>query len=319
MSGPSARPPVRSVAPDTGGPTPSGDGLLQRDEGRVLFGRDPQGYETGRPDYPERVYQILLARCGLRPGSRILEIGPGTGLVTKHLLEAGGSVTAVEPDPGLADYLAGRYPAVEVVPATIEEAALDEEGYDLAVAATSFHWVEQRTGLAKVGRCVRRGGWMALWWTLFRDPGRPDPFTEAVEQILGPTTRGAFDEPGRPPFQLDEEHRLRDLDRWAGLAELDAELLRSPQVLSAREARALYASMATVLRRTAHDQRRLLDAIEALVTDRFGGEVERQLVTAIYTGRRPSSAGLTVNRSVGGGRGPAPFKPDPTSGSARGS
>ena len=252
-----------------------------------MFGRDPHGYEAGRPDYPERVYQILMGRCGLRPGDRVLEIGPGTGLVTGHLLEAGGSVTAVEPDPGLAGYLAVRYPDVEVVPVTLEEAALGEEGYDLAVAATSFHWVDQQAGLTKVGRCVRRGGWVALWWTLFRDPGRPDPFAEAVEQILGPTTRGAFDEPGRPPFQLDEEHRLRDLDRWAGLVELDAELLRSPRALSAQEARALYASMATVLRRPAHDQERLLDAIEAVVTNRFGGEVERQFVTAIYTGRRP--------------------------------
>ena len=260
---------------------------MQRDEGSVLFGRDPQGYEAGRPDYPERVYRILAERCGLGPGDRILEIGPGTGLVTRHLLEAGGSVTAVEPDPGLAAYLSGRYPSVEVVAAPLEEAPLDQEEFDLAVAATSLHWVDQQTGLAKVGRCVRRDGWVAIWWTLFRDPGCPDPFAEAVEEILGPATRGAFDEPGRPPFQLDEEHRLRDLNRWAGLGELKAELVRSPRVFSAREARALYASMATILRRPADDQHRLLDAIEELVTHRFGGEVERQFVTAIYTGRRP--------------------------------
>src|SRR5277367_4183517 len=101
-------------------------GLLQRGEGRVLFGTDPHGYEAGRPDYPDRVYQLLAERCGLRPGCRILEIGPGTGLVTRHLLEAGGSVTAVEPDPGLAAYLADRYPAVVVVAATLEEADLPE-------------------------------------------------------------------------------------------------------------------------------------------------------------------------------------------------
>jgi SAM-dependent methyltransferase len=266
--------------------TDPGD-LLQRSEGRTLFGADPQRYEAGRPDYPDRVYQVLAERCGLRAAIRILEIGPGTGLVTRHLLAAGASVTAVEPDGGLAGYLADTYPDVEVVAASLEEAVLPAAEFDLAVAATSLHWVDQQIGLNKLGRCVRPGGWVAVWWTLFRDPGRPDPFAQAVEEILGPSTRGAFDEPGRPPFQLDREHRLRDLDRWAGLSRLESEQFHSPCVFSAREARALYASMATVLRRPAGEQERLLDAIEELVVHRFGGEVERQFVTAMYTGRRP--------------------------------
>ena len=195
--------------------------LLQRIEGRVLFGSDPEGYEAGRPEYPDRVYEVLTERCGLRPGARVLEIGPGTGLVTRHLLGAGASVTTVEPDPGLAGYLSAAHPDVEVVGAPLEEAELPEAAFDLSIAATSFHWVDQQSGLAKLGRWVRPGGWVAVWWTLFRDPGHPDTFVEAVEGILGPSTRGAFDEPGRPPFQLDGEYRLRDLGRWAGLREFE--------------------------------------------------------------------------------------------------
>ncbi len=252
-----------------------------------MFGADPQRYEDGRPDYPDRVYQVLAERCGLRPAIRILEIGPGTGLVTRRLLAAGASVIAVEPDPGLAGYLAGTHPDVEVVASTLEEAALPAGAFDLSVAATSLHWVDQQIGLTKIGASVKPGGWVAVWWTLFRDPGRPDPFAEAVEGILGPSTRGVFDEPGRPPFQLDAKHRLRDLDRWAGLRDLESEQFRSLSVLSAGQARALYASMATVLRRPVGEQHRLLDAIEELVNRRFGGEAERQFVTAIYTGRRP--------------------------------
>ncbi len=262
-------------------------GVLHQREGRFLFGTDPGGYECGRPDYPDRVYEILSERCGLRPAIRVLEIGPGTGLVTRHLLASGASVTAVEPDPGLAAYLAGAMPDVDVVAAPLEEAVLPEAAFDLSIAATSLHWVDQQAGLAQVGRCVRPGGWVAVWWTLFRDPGHPDPFAEEVEDILGPATRGAFDEPGRPPFQLDAEHRLRDLDRWAGVRELRAEQFRSPCLLSAGGARALYASMATVLRRPVSEQVRLLDTIEELVEHRYGGEVERRFVTAIYTGRRP--------------------------------
>lgn len=208
-------------------------------------------------------------------------------MVTRHLLAAGASVTAVEPDPGLASYLSRTLPSVTVRTESLEETVLPKETFDLAAAATSLHWVDQRIGLAKLGACLRPGGWLALWWTLFRDPGRPDPFAQAVEGILGPATRGAFDEPDRPPFQLDEEHRVRDLARWGGLIDVEAEQMRSTCTLSTAQARALYASMATVLRRPPAEQERLLDAIEQLAVERYGGVVERQFVTALYTGRRP--------------------------------
>jgi SAM-dependent methyltransferase len=261
--------------------------VLQRDEGRVLFGIDPAAYEAGRPEYPDRVYDVLADRCGLGPGSMTLEIGPGTGLVTRRLVAVGASVTAVEPDPGLAGYLSKVLPSVTVRRETLEEAFLPAQTFDVAVAATSFHWVDQRAGLTKLGECLKPGGWFACWWTLFRDPGRPDPFAEAVEQILGPGTRGAFDEPDRPPFQLDEEHRVRDLARWAGLIDVETEQMRSTRTLSAQQAKALYASMATVLRRPPIEQDRLLDAIEQLAAKRYGGVVDRRFVTALYTGRRP--------------------------------
>jgi hypothetical protein len=57
--------------------------------------------------------------------------------------------------------------------------------------------------------------------------------------------------------------------------------------LSAQQAKALYASMATVLRRPPIEQDRLLDAIEQLAAKRYGGVVDRRFVTALYTGRRP--------------------------------
>lgn len=260
--------------------------MLQRDEGRRLFGLDPAGYEAGRPEYPTYVYDVLVTRCGLRPGCRVLEIGPGTGLVTRHLLMDGARVTAVEPDLMLAEYLMAACPHVGVVGAPFEDALIPEATYDLAVAATSFHWVEQELGLAKLGRALKTGGWVALWWTVSRDPGHPDSFAEAVEQILGPATRGTFDESGRPPFQLDEEHRKRDLAAWAGLVDVQSELFHWPCLLSPAQARALYASMATVLRRPLDEQVRLLDAIEHLAADQFGGMVERRFVTALYTGCR---------------------------------
>ena len=263
--------------------------ILQREEGRELFGRDVGVYEAGRPQYPDAVYEALANHCGLRSGIRIVEIGPGTGLVTRRLLETGAAVVAVEPDPGLASYLRTALDdnALEVVESSFETASLPDGAFDLAVAATSFHWIDQEVGLRTLNRVIKPGAWAALWWTLYRDPDATDEFTRAVEMILGRGTRGAFDEPGRPPFQLDVEHRIRDMRSWGGFDELDADVIETMSILDSRQARALYASMATVLRRSPAEQQAVLDAIEDLVDGDFGGAVERRFVTALYTGRRP--------------------------------
>ena len=263
--------------------------FLQRDEGRHLFGLDPSGYEAGRPDYPSFVYDDLRGRCGLARGAQVLEVGPGTGIVTGHLLSAGARVVAVEPDPSLASYLGGARQTdhLEIIGATLEAADLDHGRFDLAVAATSFHWVDQQQGLRKLGDVVRPGGWIALWWTLFRDPNQSDAFSSAVEELLGASTRGAFDEPGRPPFQLDSERRRRDLAVWAEAQDVQSRIVSWTCVLTPLQARALYASMATVIRRPRSERQALLDRVEALADDAFGGRVERNFVTALYTGRRP--------------------------------
>ena len=261
---------------------------MQRDEGRRLFGLDPDGYRAGRPDYPEAVYETLALRCGLGAAARILEIGPGTGLVTQRLLGAGAHVTAIEPDPSMVSYLRQAMDSSEldVVPSSLEEAEIARAHFDLAVAATSFHWVDQKVGLSKLGQALKPGGWVALWWTLFRDPDLPDEFSQAVEHLLGPATRGAFDEPGRPPFQLDESHRRRDMTRWAGLDDVTSEIITWTHELTPVQARALYASMATVIRRPPEEQVWILDEVERIALETSGGLVRRRFVTALYTGRR---------------------------------
>jgi SAM-dependent methyltransferase len=262
---------------------------LHRSEGRRLFGLDPAGYRAGRPDYPEAVYETLTRRCGLGPTSQVLEIGPGTGLVTHRLLHEGAHVTAVEPDLSMASYLRGATASanLDVVPSSFEEADVGRDRFDLVVAATSFHWVDQEVGLSKLRQALRPGGWAALWWTIFRDPDQPDEFSQAVEQVLGPSTRGAFDESGRPPFQLDESYRRRDMARWAGLDDVTSQVITWTSELTPVQARALYASMATVIRRPADEQRRVLDGVERLATELSDGVVKRRFVTALYTGRKP--------------------------------
>src|SRR6185437_1340872 len=277
---------------------------LRREDGRRLFGLDPSVYEAGRPQYPPALYGALEARCSLGRAMRILEVGPGTGLVTRRLLATGASVVAVEPNPNLASYLRDAFGHdLTVVEALLEEAELDDGDFDLALAATSFHWVDQETGLRTLARAVRPGGAVALWWTLFQDPTARDAFSQAAESVLGPGRPFAFEEPGRPPFQLDTEQRLRHMREWGGFADVEAEIIRTPTELDAAQVRALYASVASVLRLSPEDRTAVLDGLEALVRDRFAGKIERQFVTALYTGRRPLDGGDTPHAGTTKGRG----------------
>ena len=77
-----------------------------RTRGATFSTRSVRLRGRGVPDHPSFVdCYDLRHRCGLAPGAQVLEVGPGTGIVTRHLLSAGARVVAVEPDPSLASYL----------------------------------------------------------------------------------------------------------------------------------------------------------------------------------------------------------------------
>jgi SAM-dependent methyltransferase len=256
-----------------------------RREARRIYGTDPQGYAAGRPDYPEELYAILSSRCGLRAGASVVEIGPGTGLVTRRLVAVGARVTAVEPDRNMVAYLAAAVGDVEIVSGTFEQVPLPPGSFDLAVAGTSFHWVDQAVGLPKLGKVLRPGGWAALWWTVFDDPGRQDVFADALRAASGCADPGGQRD---ARFQLDAASRCRDLAGPASLDDVRGELIRWTADLDSTQLRALYASMITIRILPADDQRRILDQIWQLAETSFAGRVQRPFVTALYTGRRPN-------------------------------
>ena len=75
---------------------------------RRIFDEDADTYERARPGYPDELIGDLVELTGLGPGRSVIEIGPGTGQATRHLLAAGAEVTAVELGPHLAARLRTR-------------------------------------------------------------------------------------------------------------------------------------------------------------------------------------------------------------------
>jgi SAM-dependent methyltransferase len=264
---------------------------VAREDGRRLFGLAPDAYASGRPGYPDGLFEILVGRCGLGPGVATLEVGPGAGQATGELLARGAApLTVVEPDPGFAAYLTARFgDEIRLVGDAFEDAVLPRRGFALAVAATSWHWVDQQAGLARVHRLLAPGGWWACWWNVFHDPaGEPDELFRALEPILPTPADCAVHTQNGPAelFVLDRAARRADLER-AGFAEVEVTELRWALTLDPGRARALFATFSPLIALAPDEREPVLDEIARVLEERFDGLFERRCVTVLYTARRP--------------------------------
>lgn len=259
--------------------------VLDRSTGRSVFGRDPPAYDRARPGHPDDVYEVLRERCDLGPGTRVLEIGPGTGHVTRRLLALGaGPVVVVEPDPGLAAYLDSATDGdVRILQAPLEEAELAGNAFDLAVAASSFHWVDPERGLDAVLGALRPGGWWAMWWTHYGDPTRPDPFRDAIDPLLGGMTAS----PGSRGFGRNPDAALRALAD-AGFEDGRLDSFRGTHEFDTAGIRALFASFSPFIVLEDAERERLLDEIARIADEEFGGRVVKPVLTSLYTARKPA-------------------------------
>lgn len=241
-------------------------------------------YRSARPPYPRELYEILERRCGLGPGTRVLEIGPGTGQATAELLARGAAVVAVEPGVRLAAHLVADLAcdALQVVNEPIETAPLPEAAFDIIASATAFHWVRPDVALPRLARALLPGGWLAVWWTAFGDPTRPTPFRSGVLRLY---ERNFPREPREQPRgPLNIESWRDELSQGGWFTRPDVEQIRWDHPLTPEAARRLFGSFPNVneldpVRRAEH-----LDAIAGLVED-AGGMVLDPYVTVLYLAR----------------------------------
>ena len=260
---------------------------LAREFGRQAFGDNPAGYHVARPEYPEWVYETLTSRCGLRRKTAVFEIGAGTGTATRRLLELGADpLVAIEPDPRLAEFLRANEPdkALTVMVLPFEDAALENAAFDLGVSATAFHWLEEKSALAKIASLLRPGGWWAAVWNEFGDDSRPDPFHDATKDLLGAPANPSAGERGIP-FALDIEARMGALKRSGEFDLVENQTSRWSLALDAEQTVALYATYSNVNARS--DRKAVLAKLGRIARENFENRVVRNMTTSLYVGRRP--------------------------------
>jgi SAM-dependent methyltransferase len=145
-----------------------------------IFGEDASLYDRFRPSYPRELMEAVVSETGRRP---VLEVGAGTGKATRALVALGKDVHALEPDVRMAALLQLNCGdgLVAVDHATLEAAALTPAGYDLVVAAQTWHWIDPAVGYDIVADALIPHGRLALLWH------HPQPkqglFGEAMAQL----------------------------------------------------------------------------------------------------------------------------------------
>lgn len=140
-----------------------------RHPGRAAsFGRVAKAYEQARPGYPAGAVAWL---AGDRP-ARVLDLGAGTGKLTRALRAAGHDVVAVDPSEPMLAELRGAVPGVEALVGTAESIPLPDGSVDVVTVAQAFHWFDPAAAVPEITRVLRAGGNLALVWNL-RDEAVP--------------------------------------------------------------------------------------------------------------------------------------------------
>jgi SAM-dependent methyltransferase len=129
------------------------------------FALAADAYERGRPGYPKAAIDQLAAALGLEPGRRVLDLGAGTGKLTRQIAGLGASILAVEPVAAMRERIPPS-PLVTAVNGTAEAIPLADGSIDAAVVGQAFHWFDGNRALAELARVVRPGGGLGLLWNV---------------------------------------------------------------------------------------------------------------------------------------------------------
>ena len=259
---------------------------IERSEGRRLFGLDPEGYDAARPRYPTALFDAMRAAGVFARGRSTLEIGAGSGLATKPLLELGADpLTVIEPDRRFHDML-GRLVKASDAQCTIDSRAFEDfvstERFDLVVVATAFHWLEPVSALRKIATLLVPGGRVALLWNVLQVIGMRDAFHEATQSLLANQTTSPSGEPGAVPYALDRAALEADLARAGAFNVPEYHEIRWTHVLDTRGVGQLYEGFSHIQRLGEDERKALLERLMDIADREFGGRVERNVTSVLY-------------------------------------
>ena len=124
-------------------------------------------YAKYRPSYPQEFIDFLYSEVGINKNSVIADIGSGTGILTKLLLERGNKVFSVEPNDDMrvvAETNLNNYDNFISVKAVAENTTLDAHSVNFITVAQAFHWFDRAKFKVECKRILTLSGKVILVW-----------------------------------------------------------------------------------------------------------------------------------------------------------
>jgi SAM-dependent methyltransferase len=125
------------------------------------FGAIAEDYDRLRPGPPDEAVDWLLPAGG----QVAVDVGAGTGLLTRVLAGKVPRVIAVEPDERMRAVLSARSPGIETLDGRGEAIPLPDASADGVFISSAWHWMDPGRTIAEVTRVLRDGGRFGLIWT----------------------------------------------------------------------------------------------------------------------------------------------------------
>jgi SAM-dependent methyltransferase len=240
---------------------------LQHPDSRT-FEQVAELYERVRPSYPNEAMSWLVDRLGIDARSVVLDLGAGTGKLTRALVGRAARTIAVEPGPQMLAQLRHAVPEAEALLGSAEAIPLPDDAVDAVVCGQSFHWFRTGEALHEIHRVLRLGGGLGLIWNV-RDPD--DPVQREITALLEP-----FVPSGRPSLRAS-------VAAFVGrtFSEVDIHSVSFEQELDADGVVDRISSISFVVGAAEPRRRELEQALRALVAAR-GGRVAFRYVTECY-------------------------------------
>jgi ubiquinone/menaquinone biosynthesis C-methylase UbiE len=278
-------------------------------------------YDRNRPTYPDELVDRACELAGVGSGDPVLEIGCGSGQLTRSLLARGLRVTALEPGARLLS-LARRNVAnaaeVEFVNARFEDAQLTQQSFGAVFSASAFHWIDPAVSWEKTARLLAPGGALALIQYCGLDEQRSSADQAALLSTLAriaPEFAAEWpDYRDLPALIAGAERRRSNVSRsWAWIASQDvarpeaSDLFRDAQI----------ATVPSVLEQTADElngllrtlsfyprmspaQRQALEREHVVLYERLGRPIRSGIVAvAVVAQRRDGSAAFEARAHSG--------------------
>jgi SAM-dependent methyltransferase len=256
-----------------------------RERLRLTFGSVAELYDRARPGYPAAVFDDLAELARLEPGSRVLEIGPGTGKATAELVRRGYAVTGIELSAELAEIARRNIPEARIEVGDFESWEPREAGFDAVTVFNAFHWIAPEIRYAKPARLLRPGGTLGVVGSPHVLAPQDGPFWAEVQEDYDAVVPHPDNRPPPPPDEI--EGWMEDWRESGFFEHVEERSHLMALTYTADEYVALLGTFSDNLALPAEQRRELFRRIHARIAAQPGGTVTKHQLVVLTVGQRP--------------------------------